>query len=528
MPSSFMNLKRDLLRTFRTYLVRSNRYAPLFFINCQLYRGIEKFIKFSYSSIPEVNSIYLAHGSALGEVYPGLSDFDISIVFESSDNGNFYSSLRSVWMKLKQFLPARDIILYTRPEFELWQKLGGSGELLDELKHWKCIYGRDLRKGDYNLESPQSENDRIGHVLIKYQSLLLTVIKEEPNNHLLAIKTRRNLYKNFCSCIFPLNSRYLSIGNQFQRLSKWIEENGEDESLVHELLKMHENRFQGGEISTLKFKLGALCYKTIDKALENCNFRFASNYAFKETTIPLSNLLEVRERVKNLSSGIVELLKEKLESIMLLSNGSPFGYLFLVILRENLNVYEIEESLKILHLIFRINDDPWFNEYFSAKIPILYSKSMFFRHMELWHVDRNYAHYHRIVLFGTDLYNEFIENRPTSNIENNFEEDLIREKLNLSRYLHQIHPERVKPAVFEAISIHYPRIYLFQKMGWSPTTLEEAIFHYEKLKDPRETILAKTFFEKYGRKNIHDIKLAMTDNEFDEAWAFLRNEISLN
>jgi hypothetical protein len=81
MPSA---LRADLLRRVRRYLIHSNRYEPLYAINCGIYRALGRIVKDVYARLPGVQAIYMAHGQAIGELYPGLSDFDVAIVFDAS------------------------------------------------------------------------------------------------------------------------------------------------------------------------------------------------------------------------------------------------------------------------------------------------------------------------------------------------------------------------------------------------------------------------------------------------------------
>lgn len=531
MSKRLKNIRKDIIRGFRNYLIQSNRYAPLYIVNCQIYRLLEYFIKRLYSSVPGVKSIYLAHGLALGELYPGLSDFDLVIIFEASQSQEFYTNLRSRWKVIQRFLSARDILLFTEQEFTLWQKLGGGWEPLDELKHWKLIYGHELRQSDLNFNSQQAKRDRLRYVLAKYHGLLYSAIKEEPKSPYLAISARRNLYKFFCYSVLPLECKYLSIANQYERLSQWIEDSKINGSRVHELLKMGKNRFQSGEISNLKFSMGALGYKVIDDALESFKYRYpplSNGIPNDEMSIPLHSLREVEERMRGLLSNIIALLNKKIASIMLISNGSAFGYMFVIILRADLTIDEVEETLRTLHVIFRIYDDPWFNEHFPAKVPLVYSKGMFLTHLQVWPFDKSFAHFHRRVLYGKDLYQELMEDSPVINCQDNLENEIMRETLNFSRSLHQIYLEKLKPALYEAITLHFPRLYISHKAGWTPTTTEEALFYYEKLTDDKAINYPKAFVEKYGRKNMHDLEYAMSDDEFEKVCAFLKDEFINN
>ncbi|HWP93462.1 MAG TPA: hypothetical protein VNN20_14815 [Thermodesulfobacteriota bacterium] len=530
MHLTLKNLKRDILRKCRNYLIQGNSYAPMYFVNCQIYRLLEYLMKKRYSSLPGVTSIYLAHGQAVGEIYPGLSDFDLAIVFETLKKHKFYDDLRKPWSSFKRFFPSRDMLLFTRPEFDLWQNFGG-GEPLDELRHWKCIYGPDLRLDNYELDSPQAERDRFLHALAKYHTLLSSVIKEEPGTPYIAVAARRSLYKAFCSSVLPLDRKYLNVGNQFQRLQRWSEDNRkENNPVVRELIKMRETRFHSGSISAFRFSACALAYEVIDKALENftCGHNFPPNgVPGYEKTIPLSNLSQVKEKINVLALGIAELLQEKLETVMLASDGSHFGYKLLCILRSGLSAEEVEEALRAVHVVFRIQDNPWFNEHFPAKVPIIYSRNMFKVHLQLWPFDRNYLHSHRVILYGRDLYQELTETRPVTGERDNFEDELLRERINFSRYLHQAYLERLKPALYHAVTLIFPRLYVLHELGWAPSTAEEAIFYYEKIKTPEVANYPGIFFKKYGNKNIDTIVRTMPEDEFEKVWDFLTEEFMI-
>jgi len=526
------NLKRDILRKCRNYMIKSNSCAPMYFVNCKIYSMLEYLMKTRYSSLPGVTSIYLAHGLALGEIYPGLSDFDLAIVFETSKKYKFCDDLRKPWSSFKRFFPSRDMLLFTRQEFELWQNFGGGWEPLDELRHWKCIHGPDLRLDDYELDSPQAEKDRFLYALAKYHTLLSSAIKEEPDTPYLAVAARRNLYKAFCSSVLPLDRKYLNVGNQFQRLQRWSEDNRkENNPAVRDLIKMRKARFHSGSISAFRFSACALGYEVIDKALESftCGHNSLPNgVPGYEKTITLSNLSQVKEKIKGLASGIAELLEEKLESVILASDGSHFGYKLLCILRDGLSAEEVEEVLRAVHVVFRVHDNPWFNEHFPARVPIIYSRSMFKAHLQLWPFDRNYLHSHRVILYGRDLYRELTEDRPATGIRNSFADDLLREKINFSRYLHQVYLERLKPALYHAVTLIFPRLYVLHKLGWAPSTAEEAIFYYEKIKTPEAANYPEIFFKKYGNKNIDTIVRTMSEDEFEKVRDFLTDELIIN
>ncbi|MEJ2614826.1 MAG: hypothetical protein P8Z35_07710 [Ignavibacteriaceae bacterium] len=521
--------KKKVLKSTRTYFIKSNRFYPLYFINCRIYETLGYVIKKYYSTLPQISSIYLAHGLSVGEIYPGLSDFDLAIIYKPlNNNEGFYKKLRSRWKRIQGFISARDLLLFTENEFKLWQNYGGGWEPLDDIKNWKLIYGKESRQDKINLDSQQAQKDRLRYSLSKYHSLINTVIKEEPNSPFLAIKLRRNLYKNFCNSVFPLNNELLSVGNQYKRLLKWTKENVKEFPLLQKLLLIRQSRFQVGEVSKLRFSIGSLAYKSIDKALQDYNHDYNSNLntiTDKKNSVPVFNINEVENKIKGLTSSILDLVKNSLEGIFLLSNGSPLGYMLLIVLKDGLPIEKIADIFKTIHVIFRIYDDPWFNEHFPAKVPIIYSKKMFFAHMELWPFHKNNALYHRCILYGEDLF-ESVE--PTGAVsDNKFEQDILREKINLSRSLHQICLEKNIPALYDFITLQFPRFYLLKEHGWIPGTVDEAVFYFDKT-NSSESISPISLFKKHGRKSIHDLKDALTEKEFQESIDYLNNKFTDN
>ncbi len=527
MQFELKSIKRKLLRTLRAYFIKSNKFSILYFINCQIYKTIGYLIKKYYSGIPGVTSIYLVHGLTLDELYPGLSDFDLAIVYKSTPNeGIFYGKLRSRWKKIQSFVSARDLLLFTENEFELWQKFGGGWEPLDELAHWKLLYGKELRLNKPNITKQQAEKDRLKYSLSKFPSLLATVIKEEPNSPFITTTLRRNLYKNFCYSVFSTNKKYLLIRRQYSRLSQWAEENSDINGVIRELLKIRRSKFQEGNISTYRFRIGAYAYLIIDKYLENLDLSNNLDLTCtppSEMNIPIYNLDEVEQKIKKFCSSIIGMLGNNIESIILSSNGSPMGYMLFVILKDGLNQNEVEEVFKTLHVIFRIYDDPWFNEHFPAKAPIVYSKNMFAAHMQSWPFHRNNSLKYRFVIFGKDLLVSLPGKSKYS--DDTIEEDILREKINLTRSFHQIVLEKNKAALYDFITLQYPRLNIIEKINIVPGTVDEALYYYE-MNNGHERNHPKTFFEKYGRKSVHDLAYALSETEFEEGIEFLKNKLS--
>ncbi len=195
-------------------MVFSGRYRAFDSINMRIYRVMETIIRNRVSSVKGVRAIYLCHGLATGECYPGLSDFDITVVFDDDDPLAFYTRLRGEWGAMKRFIPINDMSLLTVREFDAWQQIGGGWDPRDEVRHWKLLAGTELRDDYWDLTTEAAELDRVQFALGHFQNLMQVAIKEEPRSPLMAIIARRQLYKCFWNSILSLYPEYLALPTQ--------------------------------------------------------------------------------------------------------------------------------------------------------------------------------------------------------------------------------------------------------------------------------------------------------------------------
>lgn len=522
MPSA---LRADLLRRLRRYLIGSNRYQPLYTINCGIYRVLGRIVKNAYARLPGVKAVYLAHGQAIGELYPGLSDFDVAIVYDASRAAELYPRLRARWRRIQRFVSARDLLLFTTREFTLWQGMGGGWEPLDELQHWKLVHGRDLRRSRFSLEGPQARRDRLRFALSKYHDLSRTILKEEPKSPYLAVTARRNLYKFFCYSVLSLERRYLALGRQRERLASWIRDGGGAARPAVELLGMQRRRFHHGEISNFRFSVGALAYGALDARLRHTDGHFhagAEDFPHVATPIPPENLDEVEARMRGFADNVAELLGDRITSIVLASSGSAYGYLCLIILKDGLAAEAVQDTLRTLHEVFRIYDDAWFDEHFPARCPLVYSRGLYAAHLEAWPLERGCHLLHRRVLHGDDPYCGLARlPGPTD-----WSGEVARETLNLSRFLHQVRLEKLKPALHEALTFLFPRLYVAHRTGALATTTEEALAGYEELAGGGDACRPRAFLERHRHENVHELQRTISDDEFARVHAFLTDECS--
>ena len=78
-------LQHKIVQRGKEYLVRTSRHAPLHYINSRIYDAMQLVIRTRLAGVRGVRAIYLCHGLAAGECYPGLSDFDLAVVFDDPD-----------------------------------------------------------------------------------------------------------------------------------------------------------------------------------------------------------------------------------------------------------------------------------------------------------------------------------------------------------------------------------------------------------------------------------------------------------
>lgn len=211
MPFIPVKPKRRLVELFKTLLIVSKRFRPLRFAGMRVYEMMQLVIRIRFASVPGVRAVYLCHSLAAGECYPGLSDFDITIVFDSPDPLAFYPGLRRRWGSLKRYFPINDLSVLTVAEFEEWQEIGGGWDPLEEIRHWRLLAGEELRQAAFSADTEAANLDRMGWALGHFQNLLGVAIKEEQRCTGMALIARCNLHKYFWNTVHALAPRFQLI-----------------------------------------------------------------------------------------------------------------------------------------------------------------------------------------------------------------------------------------------------------------------------------------------------------------------------
>ena len=500
----------------RNYLVRSSRYTPLLFINKRIYDCMELVIRSTLGSVDGVRAVYLCHGLANGECYPGLSDFDLAVVFEDRHPLEFYDRFRRRWLSLKQIFPISDVSLLTTSEFDEWQKIGGGWDPLDEVKHWRLLSGTELRHRDGRLDTDHAAMDRMQWALGHFQNLMGIAIKEEPKSSLMAITARRQLHKCFWNSVVAMHPKYMAIRGHRARTRAWIGDHP-SEPAVDAIQRMYDNRFTSGAVTTLRFDVTALAWQLLEDLLGKMplvNRPMAPPVTFGEVR-PLPNVHEVDERMAAYRDSIIEMIGPQVESIIVSSTGTTRGYALYIVLRDGLTRAEIADALRDIRAVHRVFDDPWFNEHFPAGIPIVCSRTMFRARLATGRSSLHYFHFMRRVLYGADLYAEIVAAR--SDARDTHEDDWRRERLIYSLSLHQIYLARLKAALHDYVTFYYPRLALQKETDSAPATSEQAAMEYSG----RHGDAPLQMLEQFKGKDLDFLLRKMPIAAFDQAWPML-------
>lgn len=521
MPLLPAKLQRELVRRSKEILVRSNRNASFRFAGKRAYDVMLLVIRQRFGSLPGVRAVYLCHSLAAGECYPGLSDFDLTIVFESDDISRFYKSVRGRWGSLKRYFPISDLSILTAGEFAAWQATGGGWDPLDEVRHWRLIAGTELRRDDFDPSTEEAAIDRMQWSLGHFQNLLHVAIKEEQQSPMMAIIARRQLHKCFWNTVLALDAKYLAVPVHKTRVRKWIADRGSTHE-VAEIQRMYDEQFLQGPVTTLRFEAAALAYSLLDESLTNNPLlaRPLTAPDFEGDTIPISNHAEVEDRAKAIAASVLEMLEGRVMSVMLGSTGTSRGYALYVVLEDGLSQKEIADALRDIRAIHRVFDDPWFNEHLPAGIPIVCSRMMFLARLQTGRSSLDYFEKFRRVMFGRDLYAEMVSPAGTDNASR--ERDWGREHLLYSLHLHQVYLAWLKPALHDYVTFYLPRLMLQRHAGHAPATAEEAVSEFSNIISGDSASLPRRMLDEYRGKDLDALLKQMERSTFAEVWPLLR------
>jgi Nucleotidyltransferase domain. len=474
---------------------------------------MELVIRERLRDIEGVRAIYLCHGLAAGELYPGLSDFDLAVVFDDPNPIEFYDRFRRRWGTLKRYLPVADLSLMTVAEFETWQRIGGGWDPLDEVRHWRLLEGTELRHQDAHLDADAASMDRMQWALGHFQNLIGVAIKEEPKSLLMAIIARRQLHKCFWNAILAMHQKYMRIAGHRPRVTAWIADHGKSDT-VNALQKMYDARFAAGPVTTLRVDVTALAWRLLDEALaaEPLVQQPLPLPVLTGNPVPIVNAAQVEERMTAYRDSLLEMISDETESIIVSSTGTVRGYALYIVLRDGLTPDQIASVLRDIRAVHRVFDDPWFNEHFPLGVPIVCSRNMFFARIQTGRSSLHYFHFLRRVLHGRDLYAEARDK--SGNAVDRHDRDWERERLIYSLSLHQIYLARLKPALHDYVTFYYPRLSLQRETDTAPATAEEAVVEFAG--DAPARMLAE-----YRGKDLDLLLRTMPIDEFARAWPML-------
>ena len=522
MPLISPRLQRRIVERAKNYLVRSSRHDSLRYINSRIYDAMELVIRAQLGEIEGVRAIYLCHGLAAGECYPGLSDFDLAVVFDDPDVLQFYDRFRRKWGSLKRYLPIADLSLMTVKEFEIWQKIGGGWDPLDEVRHWRLLTGIELRDPHARLDTDSASMDRLQWALGHFQNLIGVTIKEEPRSPLMAIIARRQLHKCFWNATLAMHPKYMALATHRARVGAWTADHGTS-GPVEALQRMYDSRFTAGPVTTLRFDVAALAWKLLDEALnaEPLVRRPLPVPVLTGNPTPIANAAQVEERMTAYRDSLLEMISDETESIIVSSTGTVRGYALYIVLRDGLTAEQITSVLRDIRAVHRVFDDPWFNEHFPAGVPIICSRAMFLARLQTGRSSLHFFHFFRCVLHGPDLYAMAREQLSDTGARDTHSHDWERERLIYSLSLHQIYLARLKPALHDYVTFYYPRLSLQRDTDTAPATAEEAVMEFTARHPGLDGEIPTQTLAKYKGKDLDLLLRTMQISEFARVWPLL-------
>ena len=522
MPLLPQKLQRSIVAGTKHALVATNRSTPLRFLGKRAYDAMELVIRQRFGCVKGVRAVYLCHSLAAGECYPGLSDFDLAVVFDDPDPPRFYDRIRRRWGSLKRYFPISDLSILTVGEFDQWQKIGGGWDPLDEVRNWKLIAGEDLRHAHFDATAEEAALDRMQWAVGHFQNLLSVAIKEEQKSPLMAVIARRQLHKCFWNAVLALDPKYLAMPAHRDRVSMWIRDHG-THRVVESLQAVYHRRFLAGPVTTMRFDAAALAYKLLDDSLSANPLlgRPLFRPVVSGSAAPIVNQEEVDERGSAMCASVLEMLSDKVDSIVLSSTGSVRGYTLYIVLRDGLSLGEIADALRDIRAIHRVFDDPWFNEHFPAGIPTVCSRSRFLARLQTGRSSLDYFESFRRVLHGRDIYAEAVT-EPADDHGDVRDHDWQREHLLYSLHLHQVYLAWLKPALHDYVTFYLPRLMLQRTVGAAPATAEEAVEVFARLAGGNDGAIPSQMLQAYRGTDLDALLKTMTRETFADVWPLLR------
>ena len=526
MPLIPVKLQRKLVENFKALLILGSRFRPLRSTGMYVYEVMQFIIRKRFASVPGVRAVYVCHSLAAGECYPGLSDFDITIVFDNPDPLVFYPGLRKRWGSLKRYFPINDLSVLTVAEFEEWQNIGGGWDPVEEIRHWRLLAGEELRQVKFSADTEAANLDRMAWALGHFQNLLGIAIKEEQRCTGMALVARRNLHKYFWNTVHATDSKYMSIRTRRGRIDKWIRDRGMPHP-IEQLQAMKARQFVDGPVTTLRFEVAAFAYLLLDQSLQDNPILARKLYKPipQGGSTPIGNHVEVEERARAICEAYREIIEEEVLSVILSATGTARGYSIYVVLRDGLSMCEIAGVLRDIRAIHRVFDDSWFNEHLPAGIPIVCSKAMFFARLQSGRSSLHYFDKFRSVLYGPDLY-ALATTEPTQEylpeIKAAQQIDWRREKLLYSLNLHQIYFVGLKPALYDYLTFYLPRVITQSSSGFLPVTAKEAVDHFAQLIDHGQGEIPRRMFEQFEGEDLDYLLKNLDHSAFAESWPVLQ------
>jgi hypothetical protein len=529
LPLVPVGLQRSLVATAKDLLIISSRWSLPRFAGQRIYDLMLMIIRRRLFTVAGVRTLYLCHSMAADECYPGLSDFDLVVVFDEDDISAFHARMRTRWGSLKRYFPINDLSILTTAEFRAWQAIGGGWDPLDEMARWKRIAGDELRNPNPDLDSECAELDRLGWALGHFQNLMAVVLKQEQRSRFMALIARRQLHKSFWHTVLALDPRYRSERALQRRIADWLRDQRQP-AVAAAVQNLHQQSFASGPVTRLRFDAAAFAYLELDRALQGNPLlrRTLPRPRVGLMPVPIENQQEVEERARSITASLREVIGEHIESVMLGSNGSARGYSLYVVLRDGLDAGGLATVLRDMRAICRVYDDLWLNEHVPGGIPTVCSRAMFVARLQTGRSGLQFLEQYRVVLLGTDLFSEVTTpvddgeaGAASSSDTPDYTLDHGRERLAYSLHVHQVCLARSRPALYELITFYLPRLMLQQHAGITPATVTEAVQGYVGLSGVVQPGLPLQMHARYGGRDLDFLVQNFEWGVFNDAWPLL-------
>jgi hypothetical protein len=184
-----MNLRTGL----QAAALKTNNIWPFSFVNRAAYTVAIRTFLLRCKRFPQIRSIYLRHSLLSLDWVPGVSDIDLTIIFEppGSDEKEyvFLSKFWSEYIRLQKYFPMLGEADVISSEFlASWSAFGIRGY---ESTGWKLLYGSETRTGNLPLDSSDVLRESFQYALLYFFNFFLPLFFADNDSSIIAVRLGR-------------------------------------------------------------------------------------------------------------------------------------------------------------------------------------------------------------------------------------------------------------------------------------------------------------------------------------------------